>query len=147
MDRSERYQLAGVTFALAAAGLHLVWGVPRLVVYLQLGRFTDFRPPLFVVSAVIVVVAAIALYRGSSRRAAAAVLIGVMILYLGGYVAWHILGHPIIIEGSLQSHYHPDSATSVVVTHLQNDMFALATAVLELLAIGTLAPLLRLPDD
>lgn len=143
MDRSERYEIAGVTLALAAAGLHLVWGVPRLILYLRLGRFTDFRPLLFVVSGVIVVIAAIALYQGASRRVSAGVLIGVMLVYLGGYVAWHLLGHPILLEGSLQTHYHPDNPASVVVAHLQNDMFALATALVELLAIGTLAPLLR----
>jgi predicted membrane channel-forming protein YqfA (hemolysin III family) len=146
MARTERYEIAGVTLALAAAGLHLVWGVPRFVVYLRLGRFTDLRPPLFIVSAVIVVVAAIALYQGTSRRLSAGVLIGVMVGYLAGYVAWHLLGHPIIIDGSLQSHFHPDNPASVVIAHLQNDTFALATAIVELLAIGTLSPLLR-PTD
>ncbi len=146
MARTERYEIAGVTLALAAAGLHLVWGLPRLVVYLRLGRFTDLRPLLFVVSGVIVVVAAIALYQGSSRRISAGVLISVMVVYLAGYVAWHLLGHPIIIDGALQSHFHPDNPGSVVVAHLRNDPFALATAIVELLAIGTLAPLLRPPD-
>lgn len=146
MDRTDRYEVAGVTLALAAAGLHLVWGVPRLLVYLQLGRFTDLRPPLFVVSALIVVIAAIALYQSSSPRLTASVLIGVMVFYLGGYVAWHLLGHPIVVDGTLQSHYHPDNPVTVVVTHLQNDMFALATAIVELLAIGTLFPLVRPPN-
>jgi len=51
MERSGLRYAAGI-LALAVAAIHIYWGFPRLVLYIQVGRAPDPRPFLFVGSAV-----------------------------------------------------------------------------------------------
>lgn len=143
MLTQERLEFIGVTLGLAAAGLHLVWGVPRLLVYLRLGQLSDLRPLLFVLSGLIIIGLAGLIFRGHAHRWAYALLIGLLGLYLAGYVVWHLGGHPILLDGSIQTHGHPDAPLVIIMSHLLNDTFALVTALLEVGAIIALALLLR----
>lgn len=142
MLTQERLEFVGVTLGLAAAGLHLVWGVPRLLVYLRLGQLSDVRPLLFVLSGLIIIGLAGLIFRGRANRSAYALLIGLLGLYLVGYVVWHLGGHPILLDGSIQTHGHPDKPLVIIMSHLLNDTLALVTALLEVGAIIALAPLL-----
>lgn len=148
MDESRRQtvEFAGVTLALVAAGLHLVWGGPRLAVYISVGRLPDLRPALFVISSIAVVFAVIALYRGTPERPVYALLIGIMAVYIAGYIAWHLAGHPILGPGGVQLNYHPPDPVTVVVTHLQNDLFALVSMLVEISALVVLTLLLANPQ-
>lgn len=138
-----RLEFVGVTLALIAASLHVAWGLPRFVLYTQLGRMPDFRPPLFLLSAAVVAAAVVALYRGRAARPVYAILVAIMLVYLGGYVTWHLTGHPILLEGTLRTNLHPSGPVATLFTHLRNDAFALVTVLVELLVIAALAPLLR----
>lgn len=144
MDASTRsiLEFAGLTLSLIAGGLHLAWGGPRLVIYLQVGRLPDPRPAVFVLSAIGVAAAVLAMYYGAPERPVYGFLIGVMVVYLVGYVAWHLGGHPIFGPGGVQSNYHPVSPVEVIVDHLRNDLFALGSTVIEIGAIAALAVLL-----
>lgn len=146
MGTQSRLEFGGITLALAAAGLHLVWGFPRLLVYIRLGRLADVRPLLFVISALVVIGAAGLIYVGYTNRWVYGLLIVIMGLYLAGYVLWHLGGHPIFIDGSVETHSHPDNPLVVIITHLLNDTFALVTAVIEFAAILALAPLVIGPE-
>lgn len=135
-------RIAGAQSALVAAGLHLVWGLPRLAVYLGAGRLPDPRPLLFVLSALAIGAAALALYRGAPARPIYALLIAVMVAYALGYLGWHLAGHPIMGPDGIAVHYHPDGPLATVGSHLASSGFAQATLALEAAAVGALAALL-----
>lgn len=142
METRDALRIAGVWTALVAAGLHLVWGAPRLVVYLGAGRLPDPRPLLFVLSALAVGAAALALYWGAPERPLFGFLVAVMVAYFLGYVAWHLAGHPIVGPGGITTHHHPDGPVAVLLAHLANSGFAQATVALEAVAVAALAALL-----
>lgn len=144
MENSTRavLEFTGLSLSLVAAGLHLAWGGPRLVVYLQLGRLPDPRPALFVLSAIAVVAAIAVLYSGYPASSIYGFLIVVMLVYIIGYVAWHLGGHPIRGPGGIQTNYHPANPVTIIVEHLRNDLFALVSLLIELGAIAALAALL-----
>lgn len=145
--RREWLELAGVQLALVAAGLHLFWGVPRAFVYLRVGQLTDPRPFVFTLSAAAVVAAVVWLYRGGPERRLYAFLAAVMAVYLVGYAAWHLVGHPVLDPaGGVLVTYHPDDALAVLAGHLAGDRFALAAAVVETGAILVFGMLLAMPD-
>lgn len=136
-------RFVGVQLALVAAALHFAWGLPRLVVYLGVGRMPDLRPPLFVLSALVVAAAAIALYRTDYERRAAAVLVAVMVAYLVGYAGWHVVGHPVLASGGgIRTAHHPDGPVASTIAHLRNDAYALVTALAEIGAVAALGSLL-----
>ena len=68
MARSGLRYAAGAP-ALAVAAIHVYWGFPRLVLYLQVGRAPDPRPFLFVASAVMSVLGIARVLDGRNERA------------------------------------------------------------------------------
>lgn len=136
---------AGVLLAILAAGLHLVWGAPRLIAYLGVGRLPDARPLLFVLSAA--VVAAAAYHAGAPKRRVYGVLVLVMVAYLVGYVGWHLAGHPIVgTDGTVLTTSHPDGPLAQLVDHLGSDLFAATAVAISVVVLGLLVPLLTAPE-
>lgn len=144
----DRLELVGVQLALLAAALHLLWGVPRALVYLRVGRFPDPRPFLFVASAVAVAAAAVWLARGGPRRPLLAGLAAMMAVYLLGYAWWHLGSHGGGLFPGLTPLRHDTNPAALLVDHLANDLFGLVTVLAELGALGALAgALLARTDD
>lgn len=142
-----RLELAGVQLALLAAALHLLWGVPRGIVYLQVGRFPDPRPFLFVASAVAVAAAAIWLARGGPRRPLLAGLASMMVVYVAGYAWWHLGSHGGGLFPGLTPLQHEANPVVLLLDHLVNDPFILVTVVVEVVAFGALVVALLDPGD
>ena len=129
-------RLLGAQLAGVAAAVHLWWGLPRLIVYLQAGSFADPRPYLFVPSAILLLVAATAILLGVPARRLAALSVGVMLTYAVGYAWWHLTDHGGMIPGG-----HTDTPVATVVGHLLDDPLAMVAMVTELLGSAALAVL------
>lgn len=139
---------AGLQLAIAAAGLHLVWGLPRLVAYLGIGRMPDPRPPLFVLSALVVAAAVVAYHAGVPERLPYAVVGLVMAGYLVGYAGWHVAGHPVLAPGgTVATTAHPSGPVAQLVGHLRSDAFAAATVACSAAALVLIAPALLRPGS
>lgn len=134
----ERLDLIGVTLALTAGGLHLVWGLPRLLIYAQVGRMPDVRPPLFIIGFCLVIVGAVMVLTESRSRYGRYLLTAVMIGYLLGYLVWHMTGHPTIGPGFSIVTSEVHTPVTVVSDHLRSDRFAFATNGVEVLALAIL---------
>jgi hypothetical protein len=142
----DRLELAGVQLAVLAAALHLLWGVPRGLVYLRVGRYPDPRPFLFVASALAVAAAAVWLARGGPRRPLLAGLATMMVVYLLGYAWWHLGSHGGGLFPALTPLQHDANPVVLFVDHLRHDPFVLVTVVAEVGALGALLAALRVPD-
>lgn len=142
MDGRRLLRIVGLQCALIAAGLHVVWGLPRLVVYVGQGTMPDARPLLFTLSAVVIVAAVAALFRGADERPIYALLIAIMVVYLLGFAGWHLAGHPVLGPDGVAVHHHPEGPVAQLADHLR-DGYTLATVLFEVGAIVALAPLLR----
>lgn len=136
--------LAGV-LALAVAGIHLYWGIPRFVAYASVGTMPDPRPLAFVLSghavAGALTVVALGVVAAERTYLPGIALMGV---HLVGYTAWHtVLGHGIGASAVRDGHGHGHAADVVVVVgdHLLNSPLVLASKVLEVAVIGLLAVL------
>lgn len=142
----DRLELVGVQFAVLAAALHLIWGVPRGIVYLQVGRFPDPRPFLFVASAIAVAAAAVWLARGGPRRPLVASIAAMMVVYLVGYAWWHLGSHGGALFSGLTPLRHDEHPVVLLAGHLAADPFVLVTVVAEVVSLGALLGALRVGD-
>ena len=130
-SRASIVQFVGVQLALVSAGIHLWWGVPRLLVYLPIGSFADPRPYLFVLSGIAIFAGAVVLYFGGPPRVLYALGTGVMLAYVFGYAAWHLTGHGGFLPG-VTGYGHAENPLRVVWSHLADDPLAMAAMTVEL---------------
>ncbi|WP_338738266.1 hypothetical protein [Haloplanus salilacus] len=101
------------------AVIHLALGVSNWLTYLAGGIIVppDVRWPLFVLSGVAIVAGLVAAIAGVDRRPLYAAGVGLMIVYVVGYFAWHVGGHrPLLIVGP-GTHHH-GSTLAYLVAHV-----------------------------
>jgi hypothetical protein len=143
MTRAGLRYAAGL-LAVVVAAIHLYWGFPRLVTQIQAGMVPDPRPALFVGSAIAIVFGIAQVLDGRDPKLIYLAGIGLMIAYLGGYVAWHTLsGHGGLWPWGPEPITHSEPVSSVVFDHLLVDRLALVSKLLELTLAGLLAVLYR----
>lgn len=147
LERRDRVEFAGVVMALVAGGLHLVWGLPRVLIYLRAGTIPDPRPFLFVASAVAIAGAAFWLARGGPRRPLLGGVSVVLVTYLLGYAGWHLGSHGGALFPGLTPLRHEGSAVTTLAEHLATDAFVLLTTAVELVALAALLAAIWLGDD
>ncbi|MXR50302.1 hypothetical protein GRX03_01585 [Halovenus sp. WSH3] len=112
---------------------HPTHGFPRLVQYLQFLVAPDPRPFAFTLSG-IALFAGVGLGITDTHRKKLYVLgIGLMLVYLLGYGAWHtVLGHGTFWP-TIEANAHADESALVTISaHLFNDGYALLSKLLEL---------------
>lgn len=146
LEARDRVEFAGVVLALVAGGLHLIWGLPRALVYVRAGTFPDPRPFLFVASTVAVVVAAVWLARGGPRRPLLAALVALVGTYLVGYAGWHLGSHGGALFPGLTPLHHGGNVVLILADHLTSDAFVLVTTAVEVAALAALLAALLLDD-
>ena len=146
LEGRDRVEVAGVVLALVAGGLHLVWGLPRALVYALAGTYPDPRPFLFVASAVAVAAAAVWLARGGPRRPLLGTLAAVVAAYLLGYAGWHLGSHGGALFPGLTPLRHGGSVVATLLDHLGADAFVLVTTVVEVAALAALLASLAMGD-
>lgn len=123
-------------FLLVVAGIHLYWGIPRFTAYASVGRMPDPRPLAFVLSGHTIVLGMTLVLLGMLDRSRTYLPgIALMIVHLGGYVAWHtVLSHGGSGTAEPSTHNHSSVAHIGVdlVEHLLNSPLALVSKLSEL---------------
>ena len=138
-------RLASGALAIAVAGIHLYWGIPRFVAYASVGVMADPRPLAFVLSGHVIAgaVTLVAVRAFDARRIYFPGIV-LMVVHLVSYAAWHtILSHG--GAGSPDSHTHGSTFAAgilVVVEHLLASPLALAAKSAEFGLLVLLAVLL-----
>lgn len=132
----ERLRITAGALATVVAGLHLYWGIPRFTLYATIGTMPDPRPLAFVLSGHAILIA-ITLVATGVLQADRLYLpgIGLMLIHLIGYVAWHtVLTHGVAAGQRPAGHTHggPIALVGDVLTHLSNSPLALAAALSEI---------------
>ncbi len=137
-----RYAAGGLAVAIAA--IHIFWGFPRVVTQIQAGVVADPRPAAFVLSGALIFLGIAQILDGRNPKPIYLAGIGLMITYIGGYVAWHtVLGHGGFWPWGPEPITHDMPAHMVVIDHLLADPLALVSKLAELLLAGLLAVLYR----
>lgn len=143
MERSGLRYAAGA-LALAVAAIHIYWGFPRLVLYLQVGRAPDPRPFVFVGSAVAIVLGIARALDGRNERAIYVAGIALMITYIVGYGLWHTgLEHGGFWPWGPAPIGHTKPAWQVLLDHMRADRLGVISKLLEGLLVAVLAVLYR----
>lgn len=125
-------RVLGVQAALVSAAIHLIEGLPRLLVYLPILSFRDPRPYLFVPSALLLVGLATVVVRGSHDRRLYSLGAGVLLTYSVGYAWWHLTDH-----GGLLPSHDVSNPVGEIAAHLASDPIALVSFAAQ--AIGAAA--------
>lgn len=127
-DRSTTVlRLLAVQTVVVSATIHLIVGLPDLVVSLSSGSFADPRPYLFVPSALLLFGLGTAIVHGLHDRRAYSLSAGVLLTYAVGYVWWHLTDH----AGLAPAHEVTDPVGTIV-AHLVGDPLALVAFVVEI---------------
>ena len=147
MARSGLRYAAGA-LALAVAAIHVYWGFPRLVLYLQVGRAPDPRPFLFVASAVMIVLGIARVLDGRNERAIYLAGIALMGTYIVGYGLWHTgLEHGGFWPWGPEPISHTEPAWQVLLDHMRADELGVVSKILETTLAVVLALLYRTDRD
>lgn len=145
---NQRLRYATGIAGLLVAGLHLFHpqhGLGRLVALLSADPsllVTHPRPVAFVLSAVTIVVGIYLVLFDVLRRPIYLLGMGLMVVLIGGYFAWHLTGHGGFLPGR-EPHLHGVLPHEAVVNHLRGDPWAQAAIALESLVLVLLAVLSR----
>ncbi|TQQ78959.1 hypothetical protein [Halonotius roseus] len=143
MERSGLRYTAGA-LALAVAAIHVYWGFPRLVLYLQVGRAPDPRPFLFVGSAVLIFLGIARVLDGRNERAIYLAGIALMATYIVGYGLWHTgLEHGGFWPWGPEPISHSEPAWQVLIDHMRADQLGVVSKLLEATLAGVLTVLYR----
>ena len=123
---------------------HPTHGLVRLVQSVQLGALYDPRPLLFTLSGLAIIAGLTLGYAGADRRPLCLLGIGLMLVYILGYVGWHaFLGHGAFWPG-IESTGHSDQfVLETVGLHLFNDAIALVSKLAEVTLLALLVALYR----
>ena len=147
MERSGLRYAAG-SLALAVAAIHVYWGFPRLVLYLQAGRAPDPRPFLFVGSAVLIFLGIARVLDGRNERAIYLAGIALMGTYIIGYGLWHTgLEHGGFWPWGPEPISHNEPAWQVLLDHMRADELGVVSKLLEATLAAVLALLYRAAGD
>jgi len=128
----DQLELVCGLLALVVAGVHLWWGLPRFALYATVGTMADPRPLAFVLSGhVIAIGITLAAVDVVERRHLYLPGIGLMLVHLGGYVAWHtVLAHGLGV-GTPHEHLTLLTALPIVLEDLLRSPLALAAKAAE----------------
>jgi hypothetical protein len=134
--------LAGFVAVLHLA--HPTHGIGRFVQYLQLGALYDPRPLLFTLSGLAIVAGLTFAYAGADREPLYLLGIGLMLVYILGYVSWHaFLGHGAFWPGIEGTGHTDETFVESVALHLLNDPYAMVSKLAEVTLAGLLVVLYR----
>lgn len=134
-ERAWPYVAAALAYLVAGIHIgHPDLGLPRLVQVLAIGPdllLTDPRPILFVLSGIAIVLAMPAISLGVPSRPVMIGGIGLMLAYVGGYVAWHLGGHGGFLPGR-EPLYHGLAPHEALISHLIGEPLAASAVIAEI---------------
>ena len=136
-NKISNFRLIPIYSTIFASSLHFYWGAPRALLYYQSGIFTDWRPYALTLSA-IAIWSVLFIFRNQVHSTQIYIFCSTMMsIHIFGYCMWHLFGHPIFnpSTGSLSFHSHPNTTILTILEHLQHDLFALGTMMLEICSV------------
>lgn len=141
-DPREGLRVAAGALALLVAGIHAYWALPRMVTQLSVWQFPDPRPVAFLLATAAILMGLLLVLQEFDPLPVYSGGIALMLVFLGGYAAWHtVLEHGAFWPGR-HAHGHSDaSAVAVVVDHLRADSLELASKLAETALLAVLAAL------
>lgn len=136
--------------------IHLFLGLTEVVQFVRTGHPPEFLSILFTISALAIIAGMLAFYRGAPRTPIYLFGILLMIVYIVGYIDWHIFetiesllgleetGHD---QGHNHDHDHDhrhthedeESPLRLLIAHLIEDPFALVSKTAEVLLLPALS--------
>ncbi len=139
-DRALR-RLAGLLAAIVA-GIHLYWALPVATQQLRFGILHDPRPAAFLLATMAMLMGAILILQGFDPVPVYVGGIVLMLVFLGGYAAWHtVLDHGAFWPGR-HAHGHSDlGPIRLIAVHLLDDSVAFASKVAEVALLAVLSVL------
>ena len=139
-DRALR-RLAGLLAAIVA-GIHLYWALPVATQQLRFGILHDPRPAAFLLATMAMLMGAILILQGFDPVPVYVGGIVLMLVFLGGYAAWHtVLDHGAFWPGR-HAHGHSDlGPIRLIAVHLLDDSVAFASKVAEVALLVVLSVL------
>jgi len=133
--------------ASVVAGIHLLHptqGAPALLAYARVGMLGDPRPLAFTLSGLAIVAGILLVYNGIAVRPVYVAGIGLCLVYLLGYAAWHtVLAHGGFWPAIRSNPVHGGNPLVVVAEHLARDPVELASKLSEATLLALLAALYR----
>ena len=127
-NRELRY--IGAALAFIVAGIHMFHpkrGYPRLVLLVTSDNLSllagDPRPVLFVISGLAIIGGVLLVLWDFPRKPIYSLGILLMLIYIGGYFAWHLSGHGGFLPGR-EPLYHGMTSVEAVVAHLRDHPIA-----------------------
>lgn len=150
MTAIQRYRLhiLAAGLAIITAGIHLYLGFMEIIQYFTAGQTPEVLSILFAVSALAIIAGMLAFYRGAPRQPIYLLGILLMIVYIVGYIDWHIFGTVeslLGIEAAGHDHAHDhdhnhaheeeESPLRLLIVHLIEDPFALVSKTAEALLL------------
>lgn len=148
ISSTQLLRYAGGVLALFVAGLHLFhpqYGLGRLIRLLTVDPgllVTHPRPAAFVLSAIAIVAGIYLALFEIARRQLYALGVVMMLIYIVGYLTWHLSGHGGFLPGRLPN-YHGHGPLEAVVNHLQTDGLAMLAIAAESILAAILVVLYR----
>lgn len=132
-------------FAFFVAGVHLLHpelGIPRLVEHIQLGTLYDPRPLAFTVSGLAILAGIAVVFLEIAKRRVYLLGIGLMLVYLLGYVAWHTVLEHGGFWPHIEAHGHAEMGVlETVVDHMLDDYRDLVSKLSEAILLALLVVL------
>ena len=141
-DRQLRY--LGAALAFIVAGIHMFHpkrGYPRLILLFTSDNLSllagDPRPVLFVISGLAIIGGVLLVLWDFPRKPIYGLGILLMLIYIGGYFAWHLSGHGGFLPGR-EPLYHGLTPIEAVVAHLRDYPIARWAKIAEFLLLVVL---------
>jgi len=136
-------RLTAGALAVVVAGLHTYWALPDMARQLSVWQFPDPRPAAFLLATMGMVMGFTLVLQGFDPLPIYVAGVGLMLTFLGGYVAWHtVLDHGAFWPGR-HAHGHHDAGTvEIVIDHLAADVFALVSKLTEFALLVVLVALI-----
>lgn len=146
IDRFEGpLRLIAGALAVVVAGLHAYWALPDMARQLSVWQFPDPRPAAFLLVTMAMMMGLALAVQGFDPLPIYVGGAGIMVTFLGGYVAWHtVLEHGAFWPGRHAHGHHDAGAVEVVIDHLAADAFALVSKVTELALLVVLVALIAI---
>ena len=143
LERAERpLRWSAGVLAAGVAGLHAYWALPNMALQLQVWQFPDPRPAAFLLATMAILMGIILVILGFDPLPIYVAGAALMVVFLGGYVAWHtVLEHGAFWPGREPHGHHDAGVVEVVVDHLSNDTFELVSKLSELALLVVLSAL------
>ena len=140
-DRSLR-RVAGLLTGVVV-GIHLYWALPVATQQLRFGILHDPRPAAFLLATMAMLMGVLLVLQGFDPLPVYVGGIALMVVFLGGYAAWHtVLDHGAFWPGRPAHGGHSDlGPLRLIAVHLLDDSLAFASKLVEAALLAVLSVL------